>query len=84
MTDDGKDYKYVYDAFGRLVAVKNQSNALVAEYTYNGLGYRTGWHYDVDGDLSVEANTQTNTDDLILQHGVCRDLSSNCQPCHFE
>jgi RHS repeat-associated protein len=28
------------------VTVKNQSNALVAEYRYNGLGYRIGWHYD--------------------------------------
>ncbi len=31
------------------------------------IGYRTGWHYDVDGDLSVEANTQTNTDDPWYQ-----------------
>jgi hypothetical protein len=36
---------------------------LVAEYTYNGLGYRTGWHYDVDGDGTVEANTAGNSDD---------------------
>jgi len=57
MTDDGKDWKYEYDAFGRLRKVKNQSNALKAEYTYNGLGYRIGWHYDVDGDGTVEDTT---------------------------
>jgi YD repeat-containing protein len=27
LTDDGEAYKFVYDAFGRLVEVKNQSNA---------------------------------------------------------
>jgi len=43
------------------------SQVLVAEYTYNGLGYRTGWHYDVDGDASVEANTAGNTDDPWFQ-----------------
>jgi hypothetical protein len=41
LTDDGKDYKYVYDAFGRLRKVNNQSDVLVAEYTYNGLGCST-------------------------------------------
>jgi len=67
LTDDDKDYEFVYDAFGRLIEVKNQSRVLVAEYTYNGLGYRTGWHYDVDGDASVEANTAGNTDDPWFQ-----------------
>ena len=44
--------------------MKNTSTqALVAEYTSNGLGHRIGWHYDVDADGSVEANTSTNTDD---------------------
>lgn len=27
----------------------------MAEYTYNGLGYRIGWHYDVDADGTVES-----------------------------
>ncbi|MCC6970021.1 MAG: hypothetical protein IT434_07330 [Phycisphaerales bacterium] len=56
MTDDGKDYKFVYDALGRLKTVKNQSNTVVAEYTYNGLNMRIGWHYDADADADVDAN----------------------------
>ncbi|MDX2148689.1 MAG: hypothetical protein SFZ23_14340, partial [Planctomycetota bacterium] len=44
--------------FGRLVAVRNRSNsALVAEYRYNGLGSRTGWHYDADADGTVESGS---------------------------
>jgi YD repeat-containing protein len=35
-TDDGKDYAYRYDAFGRMVEVKNRATAaLVAKYRYN-------------------------------------------------
>lgn len=56
LTDDGKSYKYKYDGFGRLKEVKNQSNALVAEYRYNGLGYRIGWHYDTDLDTDVDGS----------------------------
>ncbi len=49
MTDDGKDYTYKYDAFGRLKEVWTRGGGAVkkSEYTYNGLGYRIGWHYDV-------------------------------------
>ena len=56
LTDDGEFYKYEYDAFGRLRKITNQdfSPKLVAEYTYNGLGHRIGWHYDVDADGTVE------------------------------
>ncbi len=57
MTDDGKDYEFLYDAWGRLVEVQNQSQQTVAEYKYNGLGYRIGWHYDTDADGTVESNT---------------------------
>ncbi|MDX2146598.1 MAG: RHS repeat-associated core domain-containing protein [Planctomycetota bacterium] len=58
LTDDARDYTYTYDAFGRLVAVRNRSNsALVAEYRYNGLGFRTGWHYDADADGTVESGS---------------------------
>ena len=46
MTDDGESRKFEWDAFGRLRRVKSQSNALVCEYWYNGLGYRIKWHYD--------------------------------------
>ncbi len=33
------------------------SPRLVAEYHYNGLGYRIGWHYDVDADGTVESTS---------------------------
>ena len=49
LTVHAENYEYVYDPFGRLRKVKNMSTeALVAEYTYSGLGHRIGWHYDVD------------------------------------
>ncbi len=63
LTDDGEDYKYIYDVWGRLRKVTDRSDNLVAEYTYNGLGHRTGWHYDADADSTVEANTSGNSDD---------------------
>ena len=51
LTDDGEDYEYVYDVWGRLREVRDTSDqGLVAEYTYNGLGHRIGWHYDVTDD----------------------------------
>ncbi len=59
MTDDGKEYKYVYDAFGRLVTVKDTTSATVAEYRYNGLGYRISWHYDADADKDVDGSDPT-------------------------
>ncbi len=34
--------------------INTQASALVAEYRYNGLGFRTAWHYDVDEDGTVE------------------------------
>jgi len=64
LTDTTENYEYVYDAFGRLRFVKDTGNqSVVAEYTYNGLGYRIGWHSDVDADGTVEANTEHNADD---------------------
>lgn len=56
MLDDGKDYKFEWDAFYRLRKVKNQSNNLVAEYRYNGLGYRIAEHADTDTDGDVDSN----------------------------
>lgn len=57
LTDDGKDYKYIYNAWGRLRQVKKTSNsALVAEYWYNGLKYRIGWKYDTDADGDVDGS----------------------------
>ncbi|MEX2219388.1 MAG: RHS repeat-associated core domain-containing protein, partial [Phycisphaerales bacterium] len=56
LSDDGVDYTYVYDAFGRLreVWTRGGSPALVVEHRYNGLGYRIGYHYDVDTDVDVD------------------------------
>ncbi len=58
LTDDDKDYAYVYDAFGRLREIRKTSDSsLVTENTYNGLGFRIGEHYDVDGDGTVESTS---------------------------
>jgi RHS repeat-associated protein len=57
LTDDGVNYTYEYDAFGRLRKVKNRSNsAVVEENVYNGLNQRIGWHYDADADGDVDGN----------------------------
>jgi len=57
LTDDGANYEYVYDAFGRLREINNTSNQnLVAEYKYNALGYRISVHQDTDTDGDVDAN----------------------------
>jgi hypothetical protein len=63
MIDDGEHYEYVYDVFGRLRKVLNRdTEALVAEYTYNGLNHRVGWHYDVT-DQGGEPDGIVNSDD---------------------
>lgn len=57
LTDDNKDYKYEYDAFRRLRKIKQTGNsALIAEYRYNGLGYRIAEHEDTDLDNDVDSN----------------------------
>ncbi len=56
LTDDGQSYKFVYDVWGRLRMIKNQSNNLVAEYRYNGLNQRLSWHYDTDADGDCDSN----------------------------
>lgn len=57
LTDDGTDYEYEWDAFYRLRKVKRTDNqALVAEYRYNGLGYRIAEHADTDTDGDVDGN----------------------------
>ena len=56
LTDDDEEYEYVYDPFGRLREVKNQSSVLVAEYTYNGLGFMLGVHEDTDDDGDVDGS----------------------------
>ena len=57
LIDDNENYKYKYDVWGRLMEVKNQSDTLIAEYDYNGLGYRVHWHYDVDADGTLESTS---------------------------
>ena len=56
MTDDGESRKYEYDAFGRMRKVRNQSDALIAEYRYNGLGFLISEHTDTDDDGDVDAS----------------------------
>ncbi|MEW6743202.1 MAG: RHS repeat-associated core domain-containing protein [Planctomycetota bacterium] len=57
LTDDGQSYTWEWDAFGRLRKVKNRSTAaLVAEYTYNGLGHRIGVHQDTEPDGDVDGD----------------------------
>jgi len=57
LVDHGENYKYVYDAFGRLRKILNRGNdALVAEYRYNGLGYMIAIHEDADGDGDVDGD----------------------------
>ena len=59
MTDDAKHFKFVYDGFGRLKKVTDRAGtpALVAEYTYNGLNQRIGWHYDADPSGTAGVNS---------------------------
>jgi RHS repeat-associated protein len=64
MTDDGEDYEYVWDVFGRLraVYVRGTSPAksdLVSEYRYNGLGYLVTRHQDTDTDGDVDGSDVT-------------------------
>ncbi|MBL8693274.1 MAG: hypothetical protein JNJ88_04180 [Planctomycetes bacterium] len=57
LTDDGKEYKYEWDAFNRLVKIRDRGdNALVEEFRYNGLGFRIGWHADFDSDGDVDSS----------------------------
>ena len=55
MTDDGV-YKYEWDAFYRLRKVRNQSNDLISEYWYNGLGFLVVRHQDTDGSGKVDGS----------------------------
>jgi len=48
--------RFEFDAFGRLRKILDQSDNLVAEYTYNGLGYLIGIHEDTDTDGDVDSS----------------------------
>ncbi|MBI4881741.1 MAG: RHS repeat protein [Planctomycetes bacterium] len=55
MTDDGEWHEYVYDAFNRLVQIKNTATqALEVELKYSGRGLLVGRHGDVDGGTVTE------------------------------
>lgn len=57
LTDDAEDYEYVYDGWGRMRFIKKTSDSsTVAEYKYNGLGYRTAAHEDTDADNDVDGS----------------------------
>ncbi|HMN42747.1 MAG TPA: hypothetical protein PKE29_18045 [Phycisphaerales bacterium] len=48
LTDDGEKYEYVYNPWGQLVQINDQSKAPVAIYTYNGLGQRISEQTDTN------------------------------------
>ena len=56
LTNDGKEWKYQYDAFGRLRKIRTLADVVISEYTYNGLGHRIGMHQDTDTDGDCDAN----------------------------
>ena len=57
LTDDGQNYEYTYDPFGRLRKITNsQSSNLLAEYKYNGLGFIVAVHEDTDSDGLVDGD----------------------------
>ncbi|MCP3936341.1 MAG: hypothetical protein GY708_13325 [Actinomycetia bacterium] len=58
LTDDAEEYEYVYDAFYRLREVNDQSQDLVAEHRYNGLGHRIAEHADTDTDGDVDGDDE--------------------------
>ena len=49
MISDQNGNTYVYDAWNRLVAVKNSSGTVIAQYTYNAMGYRVTESYPQGG-----------------------------------
>ena len=54
--DDG--CVFVHDASNRLRQIKTfgGSPVVVTDYRYNGLGFRTGWHYDANGSGTVDSS----------------------------
>ena len=58
-TESAYGFRYVYDAWNRLVKVydgNGQSGALVKELRYNGLGHLIAEHVDTDGDGDVDSS----------------------------
>lgn len=58
LTDDKTDYIYDYDAFNRLRKIRwtLSPTKVIAEYKYNGLGYRIAVHTDTDADNDVDSS----------------------------
>ena len=54
LTDDGENNEYIYDAWGRLRFVNNQSQVPVSEYRYNGLNWRISVSHDTDSDDDID------------------------------
>ena len=57
LTDDGDSFEFVWDAFGRLRKLKNQSGDVISEYKYNGLNHRIYAIHDTDSDGSMGDET---------------------------
>ena len=49
MTGDQAGNTLIYDAWNRLVEVKNASGQIIAQYTYNAMGYRVTESYPQGG-----------------------------------
>ncbi len=81
MTDDGVNYTYVFDAWGRLKRVKNRSTTYpIIEYTYNGLGQRISERTDSDSDNDIDANDDVDWfqhDDRWRIVAVYRNTNAN-------
>jgi len=56
LTDDDESYEYVYDPFGRLCEIEDQSSNTVADIEYNGLGHMKSIHTDTDDDGDVDGD----------------------------
>ncbi|MFO0826743.1 MAG: RHS repeat-associated core domain-containing protein [Phycisphaerales bacterium] len=81
LTDDGKDYAYVYDAWYRLRQIKNRTSGnVVSEHTYYGNGFRAGEHYDSDASGTVDSSDKWfwfAYDERWRILGTYRDADSN-------
>ncbi len=80
LEDDKQQYKYVWDAFGRLVEIRRQNSSLVAAYRYNGLNQRITWHYDATGNGTTDGSDPTYHfayDEKWRIVGTWRDTDAN-------
>jgi len=59
LTDDDQYHEYVYDVWGRLRKVNNQTPNPVSEYRYNGLNRRISMQHDDDADGDLDSADKT-------------------------